>query len=168
MKAIDLYSGIGGWALGFKLAGIKMVASYEIWDQAIETSNINLGEKNKKTDIRTLKIKEIPSNVDIVVGSPPCTQFSYSNRGGSGDIDEGLKDIEKFLEVVKAVSPKYWAMENIPRVKNILEKEIAKGGSLYKYRKLFSVISIIDMSEFSLPQKRKRLIVTKPRYLVHF
>ena len=38
LRAIDLYSGIGGWGLGLKLAGIDVVASFEHWGPANETN----------------------------------------------------------------------------------------------------------------------------------
>ena len=161
LRAIDLYSGIGGWALGLELLNIQVVNSYEWWDSAIETQVNNLGAGAEKVNIRELKLTSLPRNIDIVVGSPPCTQFSYSNRGGGGDINDGLKDIVKFLEVVKYLKPKYWAMENIPRVAKIIEQEIKEGGILAKYRKLFKpikTIEVINMSQFGLPQKRLRMI----------
>ena len=104
MKAIDLYSGIGGWSLGLKMAGIEVIESFEYWQPAIDTYNNNF-RKNiqpidlRKFDIKTLKYK--PGDIDIVVGSPPCTQFSFANKGGSGDIDDGLIDIRIFLDFVK-------------------------------------------------------------------
>ena len=42
LKAIDLYSGIGGWSLGLKLNGIDVIHSYEWWNQAVDTANKNL------------------------------------------------------------------------------------------------------------------------------
>ena len=84
MKAIDLYSGIGGWTLGFRAAGIDVIRSYEWWDRAADTEQQNLGVPVTVCDIRSLQLSELPTDVDIVVGSLPCTQFSYSNRGGLG------------------------------------------------------------------------------------
>ncbi|HHH20054.1 MAG TPA: DNA methyltransferase, partial [Campylobacterales bacterium] len=81
MKAIDLYSGIGGWTLGFELAGIDIVASYEWWSKANRTHNKNTQKKAVEMDIRKLNVEDLPQGVDIVVGSPPCTQFSFANRG---------------------------------------------------------------------------------------
>ena len=43
MRAIDLYSGIGGWSLGLTLSGIDVVESYEWWKPAAETHERNLG-----------------------------------------------------------------------------------------------------------------------------
>lgn len=159
MKAIDLYSGIGGWSLGLEMAGIKVARCYEWWDRALETYNSNLRPVAVKQDIRALNPRDIDiENIDVVVGSPPCTQFSYANRGGGGDLNDGLKDLAKFLEVVSYIKPKFWAMENVPRVAHILRKEIAPGGQLEEYAELIKVNMVVDMSEFGLPQRRKRMI----------
>jgi DNA (cytosine-5)-methyltransferase 1 len=160
MAAIDLYSGIGGWTLGFKMAGIEVVASYEWWKDANLTHNKNFGSHHDEIDIRSLDLSTLPDkrNIQYVVGSPPCTQFSYSNRGGNGDIKDGLVDIKKFLEVVDHLQPKYWAMENVPRVAKILEKEIKPKGKLAKFKHLFGEIRVYNSSDFGVPQDRKRMI----------
>src|SRR5439155_10784320 len=98
MRAVDLYSGIGGWALGLGMAGLDVVASYEWWEPANRTRAANFGTSDSAFDIRQLAPETIPSPIDVIVGSPPCTQFSFANRGGSGDIEDGLRDITKFLE----------------------------------------------------------------------
>ncbi len=85
-RAIDLYSGVGGWALGLALAGIEVVESFEWWNEAALTHGRNFKSPVRQLDIRSLDVKSLPPNLDFVVGSPPCTQFSFSNRGGNGDI----------------------------------------------------------------------------------
>ena len=158
--ALDLYSGIGGWTLGMKLSNIENLQSFEWWNEANRTHNINFQTNHQEVDIRNLDVEKdlnFKTNIDFVVGSPPCTQFSYANRGGDGDIQDGLVDIYKFLEVVEFLKPKYWAMENVPRVAKIIKHEIEKG-SLKRFRKLFSVIEVFDSADFGLPQHRKRMI----------
>ena len=159
LRAIDLFSGVGGWSLGLKMAGIEVVKSYEWWDKANDTNNLNNHHSTTEQDIRLLKLDSLPAGIDVVVGSPPCTQFSFSNRGGSGDINDGLVDIEKFLEIVLYLKPKHWAMENVPRVASIIERELKSGGRLAKYACLKPVISIIDAHQWGVPQKRMRCIV---------
>jgi DNA (cytosine-5)-methyltransferase 1 len=161
LTAIDFYSGIGGWSLGFELAGIKILKSYEWWEPANITHQKNLEATAEQFNIRELDISTIPHNVDFVIGSPPCTQFSYSNRGGSGDLEDGLQDIKKFLEIVASVKPRFWAMENVPRVAKVIQNEIQTGGVLEKFSNLLKpeMIHIIDMSAFGLPQRRKRCII---------
>ncbi len=165
MKAIDLYAGIGGWSLGLKLAGIEVVRSFEWWRPAALTHSSNL-----KGDVQVVDIRKMPldllslpdgSSIDVVVGSPPCTQFSYANRGGSGDLADGLVDIQRFMEVVRLVQPKFWAFENVPRVAKVVEKEARKGGALEQYGDLLqnAEMQIVDMSNFGVPQRRKRCII---------
>ncbi|MGZ3398403.1 MAG: DNA cytosine methyltransferase, partial [Caulobacteraceae bacterium] len=161
MRAIDLYAGIGGWSLGLRLAGVDVVASYEWWQPAIDTHNGNHGGALQPVDIRGLQLADLPTDIDIVVGSPPCTEFSYSNRGGSGDIAEGLKDIVKFFEVVEHLKPRFWAMENVPRVAEVLEQGFRKEGhALHRFRHLDPHIEVVDFSEYGTPQARRRCIAT--------
>jgi len=159
VRAIDLYAGIGGWSLGLRLAGVEVVDSYEWWQPAVDTHNGNHGGELKPTDVRLLKLEDLPSNIDLVVGSPPCTEFSYSNRGGGGDLDEGLKDLIRFLEIVEHLRPKYWALENVPRVAQVLERGMRDAEHpLYRFRDLGMQIEIIDFSEYGTPQSRRRCI----------
>lgn len=159
MRAIDLYAGIGGWSLGLRLAGVEVVASYEWWQPAIDTHNKNLGGEGEPVDIRRLDLSILPTGIDLVVGSPPCTQFSYSNRGGNGDIADGLKDLVRFFEVVEAVQPRYWVMENVPRVADVLRRGFEDSEHpLYPYRALDPAIHVLDMAQFGAPQARKRCI----------
>lgn len=160
MRAIDLYSGIGGWTVGLKAAGIDVISSYELCNAAVRTSEWNLGKPICQTDIIRLKPEELPDDIDIVVGSPPCTEFSFANRGGNGDVSEGLLHVRAFLKIVEAVNPDFWVLENVPRLKQILETELKRGGFLYRYRHLFrkAGIRVIDVSDYGLPQRRLRCI----------
>ncbi|WP_181169927.1 DNA (cytosine-5-)-methyltransferase [Mesorhizobium sp. B2-4-2] len=158
LRAIDLYSGVGGWSLGLRLAGIEVVASYERWGPANETNFKNNLHQAQTVDIRRLSFDDLPKNIDIVVGSPPCTQFSFSNRGGSGNLDDGLEDIIRFLSVVDHIRPKVWAMENVPRVASIIEKELKEGGRLHKFSHLGLQAHVVNMEDFGVPQRRRRCI----------
>jgi DNA (cytosine-5)-methyltransferase 1 len=158
LRAIDLYSGIGGWSLGLRLAGIEVVASYEWWGPANETNFKNNHHRAQTVDIRRLSFADLPDGIDIVVGSPPCTQFSFSNRGGNGDLEDGLEDIITFLKIVDHLKPKVWAMENIPRVAPIIAKELQKGGRLHRFSHLGIHTYILNMEEFGLPQRRRRCL----------
>jgi DNA (cytosine-5)-methyltransferase 1 len=141
------------------MSGIEIVASYEWWGKAARTNQKNNGHKAFEVDIRTLKLKDLPTDIDIVVGSPPCTQFSFANRGGNGDIEDGLRDVEKFLEIVDHLKPRYWAMENVPRTAEIISERLRSGGTLAKFSKLAPNVFVLDMSEWGLPQGRKRCII---------
>lgn len=161
MRAIDLYAGIGGWSLGLHLAGVDVVASYEYWKPAIATHSANHGKNFAPVDIRALNLDQLPEGIDLVVGSPPCTEFSYSNRGGKGNVAEGMKDLVKFFEVVQHLNPEFWAMENVPRVAKVLAAGFSEPGHpLYPFRNLGHQIHVVDFSDYGTPQARKRCIAT--------
>ncbi len=158
MKAIDLYAGIGGWSLGLRMAGVDVVASYEWWPHANVTNSLNNGHASVEMDLRLADPSSF-SFVDVIVGSPPCTHFSLANRGGKGNIREGLKDVEKFLEIVDHVKPRFWAMENVPRLASILQSEFNQGGVLHRFVHLNPTVAVVDASEWGVPQRRKRAII---------
>ena len=161
LTAIDLYSGIGGWSLGMHLSGVEVVASYEWWAPASRSNEVNNGHQTHLADIRKVARDEVAKRkVDIVVGSPPCTQFSFSNRGGNGDIADGFLDLAAFFEIVSQCQPTWWAMENVPRVAELLPEAIQKGRPLYKYRDLIrnAHIEVVNCADYGVPQARKRCI----------
>jgi DNA (cytosine-5)-methyltransferase 1 len=160
MKCIDLYSGIGGWTLGMKLAGVEHVASYEWNPESNRTHNLNFDTDNAEIDIRALELSSLPKpgTIDIVVGSPPCTQFSFSNRGGRGNIEDGLVDLHKFLSVVEYLKPRYWVMENVPRVRSILNELVEGHPDFIPFQKLITFNEVVNSWEYGTPQKRKRMI----------
>ncbi len=160
-KCIDLYSWIGWWTLGMKLNWIKNVKSYEWNKYSNLTHNINFNTNTKEADIRKLDFQnDLPKSwsIDFIVWSPPCTQFSYSNKWWNWNIEDGLVDMYQFLSVIDYMKPKYWAMENVPRVKKILDDILDNNERFKKFKKLFNFNEVIDISEYWLPQKRKRMI----------
>jgi DNA (cytosine-5)-methyltransferase 1 len=160
MNCIDLYSGIGGWTLGMKLAGIKHHSSFEWSPDSNKTHNLNFGTHNDEVDIRKLKLSSLPKpgSIDIVVGSPPCTQFSFANRGGNGNIEDGLVDLHKFFSVIQYLKPKYWAMENVPRVRNIVNDLVDLHPDFKQFKELITFNEVVNSWEYGTPQKRKRMI----------
>ncbi|WP_428383256.1 DNA cytosine methyltransferase [Nevskia ramosa] len=158
LRAIDLYSGVGGWSLGLRLAGIEVVGSYDRWGIANETNFKNNHHQAQTVDVRRLQLTDLPTDIDIVVGSPPCTEFSFSNRGGSGDLEDGLRDVIQFLSIVEHVRPRVWAMENVPRMAKIIEKESKEGGALQRFSALGIDTRILNLAEFGVPQRRLRCI----------
>jgi DNA (cytosine-5)-methyltransferase 1 len=157
LNFVDLYAGAGGWSVGLTSAGLTPLFSAEIWKTANMTRDWNLGGSSPRVDIRRLEAADVP-DCDFLVGSPPCTQFSYANKGGNGDYADGLEDMRAFLRIVRAKNPRSWAMENVPRLQEILAVELAPGGALAEFSDLFERVNVFDMSEWGVPQRRMRCI----------
>ena len=142
-------------------AGIKVIGSYEHCPSAARTARKNLGLEVHEVDILNYDLKNFPTNIDLVVGSPPCTEFSYSNRGGSGNVSDGLRHVVQFLKIVEHVRPHYWAMENVPRLATILFEQRKKYRRFRPFDDLLSKASfeVLDASAYGLPQRRSRCII---------
>lgn len=63
-------------------------------------------------DIRTLQRKNLPE-IDILVGGPPCQDFSLAGNGAGLEGDNGQLMLE-YLRVLGELRPQYAFMENVP------------------------------------------------------
>ena len=163
-KVIDLFSGVGGLSLGFEKAGFEVVLANE-YDESIAKSY----KENHKLvkmivgDITKLNLKEAfcdyINTIDVVIGGPPCQGFSQKGKRKSIN-DERNFLFKHFVSVVELVKPKYFVMENVP---NLLTSE--KGYFRKELEELFQKLgytvntSILNASDFGVPQNRKRAII---------
>ena len=121
-KALDLFCGLGGWSDGLALEGFE-VLGVEI--------NQEIADLYKHpvivADVCSLDPLDF-TGYDLIVGSPPCRDFSTIGRlfghrwKKPPDPDgKGLELIKSFLTIVENAKPKYWLMENVPQLEEYLE-----------------------------------------------
>jgi len=169
----DFFCGAGGWTEGFYQEGFNVIFALDSWKQALITHEHNHNEcKTVCMNILEIdsveKIDEIVPDTDIIVGSPPCVSFSYSNNSGNADKTLGMKLIRQFLKIVlykktkKNSKLKYWIMENVPNsIKFVKDKytaeELGLDSSLPDL--IINIKTILTASDYGSPQGRKRAIV---------
>ena len=154
----DLFCGAGGFSEGFRQAGFKIAWAVDHWKPALETFKRNHPAANViEADMHMLNPYSL-EKVDVLIGSPPCTHFSLANRGGGGDRAKGLILVEKFLECVKVLKPKFWVMENVPSLRRDLEKDI-HGTTVNVNKTELEVpqMAILNAADYGAPQTRRRL-----------
>jgi DNA (cytosine-5)-methyltransferase 1 len=159
LTVIDLFCGCGGLSEGFRQLGFKLLVAVDSWKPAVETYKQNHPETEViHSKIEDLDPKELPK-ADVIIGGPPCEEFSFAKKGGAGDIKKGLGLVLRYLYFVYVLKPKYWVMENVPRLVNFLPNQI----DLSKYGFDAGVIKIpkkmvLNAADFGTPQRRERLI----------
>lgn len=86
MRAIELFSGAGGLALGLEAAGFESVALVERDRSACETLRRNRPTWNIiEEDIANVSFDHF-KEIDLVAGGPPCQPFSMGGKArGSAD-----------------------------------------------------------------------------------
>jgi DNA (cytosine-5)-methyltransferase 1 len=144
LRVVDFFCGAGGFSEGFRQAGFDVIWAVDKWQPAVDTHKENHPECETLCD-DVIKISLLPDiafhsivpDAEIIIGSPPCTFFSNSNRSGGGDKSKGKELIKAFLRIVARKKfrnnsvLKYWILENVPKVKvHIKNKYTARDLSL--------------------------------------
>ena len=113
MKIIDLFSGIGGFSLGFQKAGYQFSEHYfsEIDKYAIANYKYNFPHAKYIGDITTLHGGDF-TDIDIITFGSPCVDFSLAGRRA------GLKGaksslIEYAIALIAHIRPGIFIWENV-------------------------------------------------------
>lgn len=162
-KLISLFSGCGGFDLGFKKAGFKICFANDNEKKLRETYEKNLKHKITIEDIRNIDKKKIPQG-DIVIAGIPCQPFSNAgNRKSTKDKDGNL-----FIEVIKVIKnqkkrPRVIIFEN---VRGFLSSKDDHGVLLTKrfendmknigYKTQFQ---LLNASDYGVPSNRFRVFI---------
>ena len=116
MKIIDLFSGIGGFALGFQRAGYQFTEHYfsEIDKHAIANYKHNFPHAKNLGDITTLHGRDF-TDIDIITFGSPCQDFSLAGR------KDGLKGnksslIAQAIALIAQLRPSFFVWENVKGV----------------------------------------------------
>ena len=161
MKIIDLFSGCGGFSLGFQMEGFKPCLAIEIDQWASETYSYNhpkipvLTKDIRKIDPKKLNLKSI----DGIIGGPPCQGFSLSGNRDNKDPRNSL--FIDFVRFVKVLQPKFFVMENVKGLlsmttkKNILVKDIIQD----EFKKIGYnlTLQVLSSANYGVPQIRQRV-----------
>ena len=168
MNVIDLFSGCGGLALGFKWAGYKTLLASDVDDNCEKTYTHNFpGVPFLKGDLRTIATKQlknvISDSVDVVIGGPPCQGFSLANKNRNKVKDDPRNELfYEFVRVVTDFQPKAFVMENVRgllsmqkgKVIQLMKEEFENAGLGYQVD-----FKVLLASDYGVPQNRQRVIM---------
>ncbi|MFF7384327.1 DNA (cytosine-5-)-methyltransferase [Streptomyces griseoluteus] len=164
-SAIDLFAGAGGATQGLVGAGFSVLAAIENDSNAAATYAKNHpGSQLWETDIRQLPASSMrqqlhlsPGELTLLKTCPPCQGFS-SLASGKGLTDQERNDlVVHTVRFVRAFMPKSVLLENVPglgkdaRLQYVRESLRSLGYVSQVYR--------FEASDFSVPQRRRRLIM---------
>ena len=158
MRVVELFCGAGGMSLGLERIGFDVVGAYDAWPLAVAHYNANLGCGRAKVadlnDVLGIVSELLSLNVDMIVGGPPCQDFS---KAGRREEATNAKLTLAFALIVAAVRPRWFVMENVTT--------IARSGTWLEARAVLQragygmTESRINASRYGVPQSRRRLIV---------
>ena len=148
---------------GFEDAGFQIVAAFEFWDKAAECYALNFSHPVFTTDLSdtTTAVDEIQRfHPDIIIGGPPCQDFSHAGKRVEGS-RAGLT--EAYAEIIRAVRPKYFVMENVKRAHSIRLMDAGEETVLYLHH-LSQCPQFQELSS-SIRSQLKRAVALYGEYL---
>lgn len=170
--AVDLFCGAGGLSYAFHQAGFRITAAVEADPHAARAYQISFVEKYSPdtklltSDIRSSKVTRVLSalkkscgTIDIVIGGPPCQDFSLARLAMPLNGERSTL-VQHYFRVLKLLKPRAFLFENVPALRTaaggkywkIVEKQAAKLGYTVH-------AEVLCAEEYGVPQRRRRLFV---------
>lgn len=168
-SCMSLFTGGGGSALGFSMAGYRTLLAVERAPNAVATflanhpqASLHFGNVQDLTTERALNLCGVDKGeLDVIEASPPCQGFSSAGARHRHDPRNAL--VWDFVRLTSGMLPKAFVMENVPALLNAgtggraLFKETAAALS----RRGYHVAAwVLDAAYFNVPQHRRRLFLT--------
>jgi len=176
LNVLDLFCGCGGLSYGFEMSGYNVVLGIDNWSDCLETFEHN--HKNSKVlcaDISKIEKKDIiekigDTEIDIIVGGPPCQGFSLAGKRDISDTRNKL--VLDYVKIIDSIKPKFFVMENVLGLLSMkdeegnlvienLKKEFEKIGYKISYKPLFA-------HHYGVPQKRQRVFIVGNNLGINF
>ena len=178
---VSLFSGAMGLDIGLEQAGLRTVVAQDLDRWCVETIRRN-GHVAVEGDLRELIVQdpEMGNLLDAcgmrdqqifaVVGGPPCQPFSTAGKR-LGVTDHRGQLYEDFVQVVSAIKPRFFVMENVKGLASMRSEpdNAASPPVLNHILELFAglgyrtVHGVLDAVHYGTPQFRERLVIIGSR-----
>lgn len=190
-RALDLFSGCGGLSLGFRTAGFDILGGVELDPAAAATHGINFhpgvaghgvpldAHKPPLQILKTLGHDPETTEVDVLIGGPPCQAFARvgraklrsesARRDGHTDQRAWIEDpraglYARYLQFVDTLRPRALLMENVPDVLNHggtnVAEEICDELDRHGYESGYTLLNAVH---YGVPQMRERMFLVAYR-----
>jgi len=159
-KHLDLFSGIGGFALAARWAGIETIGFCEIDKYAQKVLEKNFPGIPIYEDVTKLNGSEF-KDIFLITGGFPCQDISIAGKG-AGIEGERSGLWSELFRIIGEVGPKYALIENVPaltfRGGTRVIGDLAEIGYDTEWQ-------IVGADDVGAPHRRKRIwIVAYPKH----
>ncbi len=162
-RAVEIFSGGGGLAVGLKRSGFDLVAAVEVEKHAATTFKANHPQVQVyMQDVRSITGEMLAATtshkIDVLAACPPCQGFSSLTYKWNKE-DKRNNLVSEVARLAGELRPTAIMMENVPGLakkglkvfQDLLERLEIAG---YKTR-----WSILQVANFGVPQFRRRLVL---------
>jgi len=112
LKCLDLFCGLGGFSAAFEDSDRWDVTTVEIEPEF---------DPDIVADVFDLKPSDFDTEFDVILASPPCTQFSFAasslerfvdGEPQTEDAADAVALVHHTIGLIRGLNPEYWVMEN--------------------------------------------------------
>lgn len=162
MRAIELFSGIGGFRLACDARGISTVFANDVKPTACQVYADKFGKDELRMGDLNEYILQIPTH-DLLTGGFPCQPFSSAGK------KNGVRDprgtlFESIIHILTIHRPRYFILENVKRLLSMEQGEhfatildkLSTLGYFVEWR-------LLNAMNHGLSQNRQRVFITGVR-----
>ena len=144
---LDLFSGIGGFALAAGWAGFETIGFCEIEPYCQAVLKKHWPQVPIHTDIRELRGGG--QRIDLLTGGFPCQPFSFAGKRRGKDDDRYLW--QEMFRIIKETNPAWIIGENVAGIINLGLQETITNLEAFDYE-----VRVFDISALSIDAVHKR------------
>jgi DNA (cytosine-5)-methyltransferase 1 len=157
MKFISLFSGIGGFDLGFERAGMECVAQVEIDPFCNKVLEKHWPDVPRYKDVKDVGKHNLPA-ADVICGGFPCQPHSLAGQRKASTDERDLWP--EFSRIVDEIKPRWVVAENVRgllsseagRFFGRVLRDLAASGYCIEWQ-------LLPASAFGAPHQRERVII---------
>lgn len=188
LKAVDLFCGIGGGSIGLTNANIEVIGAVDNYDEAVNAYNQHdeCPGRAWNKDITQITFDDIAvyfgfekEDVDIVMGCPPCQNFSKLRDTEAWPEDKPKDELLRtYVERVAEADADIVIFENVPNIFNVDDgryinwlkrrmnpesREELPAGDVDDEDEVINLnygmaLDIVNAADYGVPQHRKRAV----------
>ena len=162
LRALDLFCGAGGFSLGLERSGYDVIAGVDTDEKALDTYRLNHDHgyyfdlQNPPENLLDL-IDLSPSDVDVIVGGPPCQPYSPAGVNDPNDARRTL--LLRYMDYVETLEPRAFIIENVKELATKYEDHLNAVLDQADDAEYVTDYKVLTASDYSIPQIRDRVFV---------
>jgi DNA (cytosine-5)-methyltransferase 1 len=171
-KAVSLFSGCGGFSLGFSAAGFALNGFVELDPDLRRIYRANFrnsveigGDIASLSDASIQRHAATFGEIDAIIGGPPCQGFSLAGKREVADPRNSL--FRHYLRFVDAMRPKVALLENVRLLTSMksVDGESVKDQIIDEFQRHGYRVAMFDINakSYGVPQHRERVIFVATR-----
>lgn len=156
---LSLFSGCGGFDLGFIRAGFRCLGAYDIDTAALAVNKRNLGSPTNTHNLEHgLPVDHGSCAPDVVVAGPPCQGFSTMGARRLDDPRNHL--LVQAAQIAISINPRTIVIENVRGARSGTHKKFWDAAATTLRDAGYRVADIqVDCETLGVPQRRRRVLL---------